>query len=460
MNVRGMCYNLRLALSGRDRQQSLLENLQQAEKAPISEITRVQEELLRKLLRHAFFNVPYYRRILDGLGGLEYLESHKPTVVLRKMPLLTKDIIRENFNDLKSNDLSGRRWYYNSSGGSTGEPIKLIQDQDCLISSSALKMLFDNWTGYSVGMPKIVLWGSERDLFGGRIPIKNRVGRCLRNERWLNSFRMTECDMRDYVQIINNFRPVQILAYVEAIYQIARFIEQEGLDVYSPKAIMTSAGTLYPQMREVIEEVFQAPVFNRYGSREVSDIACECEAHKGLHVSPLTHYVEIITKDGTPAALGEVGEVIVTWLVNYAMPLIRYRIGDLARWESAECSCNRHWPLLKEVTGRVTDAFLRADGGVVMPEYFIHMLGVVVNAPWIRKFQVVQEKYDLIRLLVVPSDTHAAIEGIDKSKDTLEQIVRVAMGNECSLEIEIVDEIPSSPSGKYRYTISKVQRHV
>ena len=90
---------------------------------------------------------------------------------------------------------------------------------------------------------------------------------------------------------------------------------------------MVTAGTLFEPIRQTIESVFQAPVFNRYGSREVGDIACECEAHSGLHVALPTQFVEILRPDGTAAGPGEIGEIVVTSLTNFAMPLIRYRIG-------------------------------------------------------------------------------------------------------------------------------------
>lgn len=265
---------------------------------------------------------------------------------------------------------------------------------------------------------------------------------------------MGPSEMRKYVEIINTVRPVQILAYVEAIYELAKFIEREGLKVWSPRAIMTSAGTLYGYMREVIERVFQAPVYNRYGSREVGDIACECEAHQGLHVCPLTHYVEILREDGTSAPPGEIGEVVVTSLINYAMPLIRYRIGDMAAWADHNCSCGRRWPLLKEVTGRTADTFISSSGRRVHGEYFTHL---VYFRDWVKKFQFVQESPDRIRLLVIPAVPKNEInEIIAREKADIEAKIQVAMGPECKLEIEVVDDIPASPSGKYRYTISKV----
>lgn len=430
-----------------------LSTLRRAEHMSESELLRVQESLREKLLQHAYENVPYYRRVLieaeavNKRGEVDLTKFHR-------VPFLTKDIIRREFANLKSNDLAFRRWYYNTSGGSTGEPVRLIQDEMHKRWLRAVKILNDAWTGYRPGMSKVVLWGSERDLFIGRETIRVRLVRWLKNEVWLNAFRMTKAQMREYVEIINQCKPAQILAYVESIYELARFIERENLTVYSPKAIMTSAGTLYPAMRQVIERVFQAPVYNRYGSREVGDIACECQAHGGLHVPPLTHFVEIVRDDGTPAGPGEVGEVVVTSLVNYSMPLIRYRIGDMAVWAKEKCTCGRRWPLLKQVVGRVTDTFVTKQGTRIHGEYFTHLL---YFKDWIQKFQFIQEDYDRVRLRIVPSvDWSLAKRELEREKQDLEAKVRLVLGADCRLDLELVGDIPPTPSGKYRYTVSMV----
>ncbi|SHE68026.1 phenylacetate-CoA ligase [Desulfofundulus australicus DSM 11792] len=307
--VRGWLYKVWLNTSGRGDEFSHLQELRRAERLPKKQIYELQQERLHRLLTHAYENVPYYRTLLKEHGWTRGLPKSAVFKFSQTLPFLTKEIIRERFDELRSEDLPRRKWFYNTSGGSTGEPVRFIQDSDYHQWAQAGKMLFDKWTGYSVGMPKIVLWGSERDLLVGNETLRTRIGRWLRNEHWLNTFRMTEADMQTYVQRINAVRPVQILAYVESIYELAKFIEREGLKVHTPRAIMTSAGTLYPHIREVIERVFMAPVFNRYGSREVGDMACECEAHQGLHVNPLTHYLEIVKPDGQPCAPGEVGEV-------------------------------------------------------------------------------------------------------------------------------------------------------
>jgi phenylacetate-CoA ligase len=191
---------------------------------------------------------------------------------------------------------------------------------------------------------------------------------------------------------------VGIRAYVESIHELARFIEARGLQVHSPRAISTAAGTLHPAVRELVERVFRAPVFDHYGSRETNGIAGECDHHQGLHVSALTYRFELLRADGTPCGPGELGEVVLTSLVNYAMPLIRYRIGDMAEWAEQPCSCGRAWPLLRAVQGRVTDNFVAGDGTLVHGAYFRHLF---FFRDWIRKFQIVQEAQDRVRFRIV-----------------------------------------------------------
>jgi phenylacetate-CoA ligase len=444
-------------MAGDCDQLTVLNFLKRVESLSEGQIQKLQEERIRALLRHAYTNVPYYRKQIERLGGFQAIETGDVKTFLSELPLLTKTTIREFWEDLKSQDLKSREWFYNTSGGSTGEPVRLIQDYVFREHVRAVKAFYDLWTGYRAGMPKIVLWGSERDLFLGRERLRTRLGRWLRNEYWLNAFRMGPSEMRECLRLINTVRPVQILAYAEAAYELARFAEREGLKVYPPRAVMTSAGTLYTYMRETIQRVFNAPVFNRYGSREVGDIACECEAHKGLHVCPVMNYVEILREDGTPAAPGEVGEVVVTSLTNYAMPLIRYRIGDMAVWAEEKCSCGRAWPLLKTVIGRVSDTFITRDGTRVHGEYFTHL---IYFRDWIQKFQFIQENYDLVTLLVVPScEFEKAKQIVEHDYQDLLHKIQIVMGRSCRLEIKLVEDIPPSPSGKYRYTISKVAKN-
>jgi phenylacetate-CoA ligase len=329
-----------------------------------------------------------------------------------------------------------------------------LQDAYFTDWARALKILFSRWALKDIGDREIVLWGSERDINAGSIGLRARLINFLFRRRFINAFRMTKQDMFDYVNKINNFQPIHIRAYVESIYDLAKFIEMHDLQIHSPRSVMTSAGVLQPHVREVIENVFRAPVFNRYGSREVGDIASECEMHEGLHVSNLTHYVEIIDDEGKPTEPGEVGEIVITLLTNYSMPLIRYRIGDMGAWAKKECSCGCSWPLLKEIVGRVTGTFLLRDGTHIHGEYFTHLFYL---QDWLKKFQVIQEDYDVIRVLLVFRES--LMDPLSVYCEPLSEIenkIKIIMGMNCEVIFENVDQIPPSPSGKRRYTISKL----
>ena len=449
--LRGLLYKAALRLSGETLRNFAL--LEAQEWLPREQVEASQRDRLHRLLAHAASQVPYYRRVLaeagvvDGSGEV-HLERFS------NIPLLDKTILHERNDGLQSMDLHRRKWYRNTSGGSTGEPARFVQDQEFADWGRAVGLLFDLWAGYSVGESKIVYWSNTRDLSATTKRFKSRVAAALRNEIWLDARRMVPEQMRSLLDLIARERPAQLLAFPENLYEIARFAANEGLEPLPPRSIVTTAATLYPWMREAIEGVFGTRVFNWYGSREVSGIAMECDAHRGLHVCLPVQHIEILRPDGSPASPGEIGEVVVTCLINWAMPLIRYRIGDLAAWAEDQCPCGRSWPLLKEVAGRTRDLFIKRDGARIrIWENVFH------RNPWIRKFQVVQEDYEFVRALIVPDGESGSANR--KYADDILQIeaaILDVMGPECKVEIHVVDHIEDAPSGKFRHHISKVRR--
>ena len=202
------------------------------------EVHALAQQRLAGLLRHSWERVPYYREVLSASGVVE--GSGSPNLErFTKVPFLSKETMRSRQEELRSEDLESREWQYNTSGGSTGEPIRFIQDAHYKDWGVAVTGLFDQWSQYTVGSRRVVLWGSERDLFADGEPWNVKAGRWIRNEVWLNAFRMAPDRMREYVETINRFRPVQLLAYADSVYELARFIERERLEVRSPTAVMT-----------------------------------------------------------------------------------------------------------------------------------------------------------------------------------------------------------------------------
>jgi len=415
---------------------------------PRERILEYQSQALRKLLLHAYEHVPYYHKVFDGMGLVRNGEVDLSR--FHEIPLLTKDIIRSEGERMHSDDLRQRQSYENASGGSTGEPISIIQDAEYRDKSWANQLLYCQIVGKDVGEREIKLWGSERDIFQGSEGLRARLQNFIYNRLLLNSFRMAEKQMGDYVKKINSFKPILIWSYIDSIYELARFIEKNKLEVFSPKAIFVTAGTVYPRVKEYVARIFRAPVYNQYGSREAGDMATECRARNGLHVYEYLYVFEILDKNLRPCGPGEIGEIYVTLLMNYSMPLIRYKIGDTASfYEKQTCICGRNLTLINDVHGRITDHFKRRDGTLVHGEYFTHLF---YFRPWIKKFQVCQTDYSTVDCFVVKGGEENGADLRDISDK-----IKLVMGNDCDVRFQFPQDIPPSRSGKTLYTVSNIQ---
>ncbi len=213
--------------------------------------------------------------------------------------------------------------------------------------------------------------------------------------------------------------------------------------------MITSAEVLEAADRELLESVFGCPVFNRYGCREVSVIASECPSHRGLHVMAEGLYVEIETPDG-PAAPGQVGSILVTDLLNPAMPLIRYRIGDMGSWAPGVCPCGRHLPRLEHVAGRVTDFLVGCTGQLVSGVFLATY--VVAQRPSLGQVQIHQRRAGHLTWKLRPGPGFDA----DADADYLRRATREHLGSGATADIEPVREFPPSPSGKFLFSQSSV----
>ncbi|MFP3949713.1 MAG: phenylacetate--CoA ligase family protein [Candidatus Micrarchaeia archaeon] len=431
-------------LKGSNRYQYYL-SMEKKQWQPLEQNRQEQAKKLFQIISYAEKNIPYYKKMIRD-NELSYSEETIFSDIL-KFPILTKEIIKDNSSDLTNPSMQG---VLDSSGGSTGEPITIMHGKKALDYIAATKTLCKSWAGRKPGELIIKLWGSDRDIMQGGQGINGVLVEAATNTILLNTFRMSESDMEGYIQLINKKHPKLIVAYVQSAYEIARFALENNIHISPPSGIMVSAGTLYPHFREEIQKAFGCPVFNRYGCREVGDIAFDCDKHEGLHLNTFHHYLEILDEDLIPIQKeGEKGEVYVTTLNEFKMPLIRYKVGDIATFTSHACSCGRGLPILKAVHGRDVDLFINFNGELIDGEYFTHLF---YFSDWVKQFQLVQKTVDFIEIKVVKRK--------EENKEDIANItdkIKLVMGKDCVISWIFVEEISVSKSGKYRYTISLVK---
>jgi phenylacetate-CoA ligase len=409
---------------------------------------RRQDALLADILIHAASRVPFYAKRVPDFNADEARAD--PHSVLRLFPILTKQDLIDRRDDLFLEIGRGTRW--KTSSGTTGRPVRFAQDDVYLARSMASALLIYEWSGVDYGASQVKLWGARRDLDTGRLPLRRRAADWLANRTTLDAFDMTPETMRKHLDAIDAIRPACLEGYVNALYELAVFARRQGIRVRSPGCVISSAGDLLPYMREEMEAAFGARVYDRYGAREVGAVAAECEERDGLHIFGETNVVETIDASGRRAASGEEGELLVTNLWNYTMPLIRYRIGDRCILSDRTCACGRPYPMIEKLNGRSEARVYRKDGGAILPEYFIYLFGVELNDGSIEKFQVKQLDYDMLIVLLVAApgrETEARAHGAVGAKR-----IRGMMGASCHVEVELVDRIAPTPTGKHLHVVS------
>jgi phenylacetate-CoA ligase len=424
---------------------SIYKSFRTLEFADLAMVKAYQTEKLRKLLRHAYEKVPYFRALFDT-HGFQPKKANLPADFSR-LPVMTKSVLMAERSALLSVDASPATLMANASGGSTGKPVEFYQDARYWETSRASRRMILGWWGVSPGEPMASIWGADRDIpeWTWRESLYYKI--C--QTRVCNAFAMTEERMAKFASEMTEWQPRFVNGYASALELFGKFLIANPQFKIRPVAVESSAESLRDDQRKTIEAAFDAPLYNFYGSREVNNIAAECPSHSGLHTNMLTRYIEIVDNEGKPVPAGVPGRILVTDLSNLVMPFIRYENEDIGSWAAISCPCGRPFQLLERVWGRSSDFITTRSGKLIHGEYFTHLF---YHIPEVSLFQVVQESPTSVRVSIVlrPGNREFPIAKIhEKMKEAL------GPGVDCC--VATTDSIPVPASGKHRFTISKVK---
>jgi phenylacetate-CoA ligase len=413
-----------------------------------SQMRDLQDEKLRRLVRHAYRNVPYYRMRMQELKLRP--EDIRGQGDLHKLPFLTKDDVRKHlYFDILSENHNKKDLLKISTSGSTGEPFVVYADRTQLEFRWAATLRSQEWTGYQFGDPCVRLWHQTLGMSKSQV-WKEKADAFFTRRKFIPVFEMSEDKLEAMAREIAAWNPTLMDGYAEALDFLAQYLKSKGNLGVRPKALMSSAQTLPASSRKLIEEAFGCHVYDKYGSREFSGIAYECDAHNGHHVVGEGYLLEVL-RDGQPAAPGELGEIVITDLNNYCLPFIRYRIGDLgvAMDSQTACACGRGLPMVGNIEGRVQSIIQGTDGTFLPGTFFAHYLKDFDHA--IQRFQVVQERPGHI--------TFNVVKGGRFSEDVLDQVLaafREHLGSDMKIDVAFVDNIQMVRTGKRLASVSKL----
>ncbi len=417
----------------------------------VEEMQALQLRKLKTLLLHCQTCVPYYQKVFNRLGfkpeDLEVLDD------IQLLPFLEKEDFVRNGEDIKAVGKNFQSFTVQTSG-STGIPLSVLTDHNMVAYNFASRLRAKKWWNLN--------YGSKQATFGWRPFGKRSLRLRMTDLLFRNNIVFSGLDLRreimyEHYKKLVRFKPDVIYGNPSVVQILGRFIKENKLDtsMLGTKAVISTEEILHEYQREFIHSIFKCPVINEYGATESGIIAFECTNHN-MHLMTDNLIIEIV-KDGKPLDSGEFGEIVITNLNNYVMPIIRYRIGDVGRFIANECSCGVKLPLLDLAIGRDCDKIVLEDrelpGAVLFGYLGVHFNELIkVSSGGLEAFKVFQKSLNQFKFQYVLKDEDLR----DRIEQETKRVVRNVLGAQIQLEFEYVENIPRDESRKSRYFVSEV----
>ena len=404
-----------------------------------------REERLAFVLRRAASDVPYYRdqwarrRAAGNRTSVEYLEN---------WPVLDKEALRASPRAFLADGCDPKAMFYEHTSGTTGKPLHIWLSRETVRAWFAL---FEARARRWYGVNRHDRWA----ILGGQLiaPVERErppfwVWNMGLNQLYLSAYHLAPEHIAAYVEAMKKYEVGYLLGYPSGLYRLAREILDQKLDAPRLQVAIGNAEPLLDHQREAISAAFGCPARETYGMAEIAAAASDCEAGR-LHVWPEAGHIEIFddTTDET-IPMGQPGRLVATGLLNADMPLVRYETGDRATLAAGACACGRSLPLLKAIEGRVDDVVITRDGR------HIGRLDPVFKADLpIIEAQIIQENWDTLRVLYVPTEAYTEEDG-----SSLIQRIHDRTGDDMRVILQAVEAVPRTANGKFRAVISLVGR--
>ncbi|WP_166259637.1 phenylacetate--CoA ligase family protein [Marinobacter salicampi] len=399
---------------------------------PLQKIQELQLKLFKEIMQHSIANSVFYRELYRKHGvsvnDIQTLDD------IKSLPIVSKDDLIQSLDIISTKN---KNFFASTktTGGSTGQPVKLFKDALALARERCATSRAYEWAGIGLGDSQLRFWGVPHSKNARRMAHLTDI---IANRKRVSAFNLTDDSLASYYDESKVYKPKYVYGYVSVIERFARFIVDNNLDpLPSVKAVITTAEVLNSNARSVIESAFQVNVYNEYGCGEVGSIAHQCEVGN-MHIMADNLYVEV---DGTDS-----GEIIVTDFFNRATPLIRYRLGDFATLSSAICPCGRGFPIIDAIHGRAYDLLEMPSGKKMHPESVIYVFEQIqqeTNA--FKQFQVIQHSVNTIEAKII-----ANVNWSEAVSNRLISELKKHIDRSVHFSVTQVDTLPREKSGKMR----------
>lgn len=408
------------------------------------EHVKYQVMQLKSVLIHAYEHVAYYQRIFNECGFNPY--KFKNLDQIEVLPLLNKDIIQENFNDLLADNFPVGKTILNTTGGTSGNQLKFYAENNYnQIERPFVELIWER-TGYS-NNSRVALLRNE-SFAEGKIFEYDWKQRSL----IFDNFHLTDANIKKTLDKMGQEKIDFIHTYPSAILSICDYIRRSGYCVnYRPKAVLATSENIYPGQKEVIEDTLNCRLFTFYGHSERACIAGWCEHSDFYHLQSEYGYTELLDEEhNTIRVTNKMGEIVCTGFFNRAMPFIRYQTGDYSSYANEKsCSCGRNYQLLNSVKGRWMQEMLVCRDGIKVSITALNMHSEIFDN--VEKYQFYQDRPGECVLNIVKAGSYT-----NEDETKIKQELFKKLGNSIDLTINYTDDIEKTERGKFKYLVQKL----